>query len=307
MSPIRITKFSALAVLFAVALPAVGTVASAAAAQTAEQEDAYIWLEEVEGERALGWAVERSDATLKEFEALPAFGELEAAALDVLASSDRIVYPSLQGDYIYNYWTDADHPRGIYRRTSWDSYLSGDPSWQTVLDVDALAEEEGVSWAYRGMSCLAPEHRRCLVALSRGGADAVETREFDSEALAFVESGFFLPEAKGGASFVDPETVIVATDFGPGTLTASGYPRQARLWKRGTPLADAPVIFEAGDEDMAIFTSAWKIGGTTYGAVTHLQTIFESTTYLVMDDELVRIDTPPDASTLDTPARWQPR
>ena len=140
MSPIRITKFSALAVLFAVALPAVGTVASAAAAQTAEQEDAYIWLEEVEGERALGWAVERSDATLKEFEALPAFGELEAAALDVLASSDRIVYPSLQGNYIYNYWTDADHPRGIYRRASWDSYLSGDPSWQTVLDIDALAE-----------------------------------------------------------------------------------------------------------------------------------------------------------------------
>lgn len=270
----------------------------ARSAEAAQQDDPYLWLEEVEGERALAWAAERNAATLGAFEALPVFGELEAAALEVLASSDRIVYPSVQGDHIYNYWADTDHPRGVYRRASWESYLSGDPAWETVLDIDALAEEEGVPWAYRSMSCLAPEHRRCLVALSRGGADAVEIREFDLQEPAFAEDGFFLPEAKGGASFVDPETVVVATDFGPGTLTESGYPRQARLWKRGTPLADAPVIFEAAAEDMAVFTDSREIGGTTYGAVTHLHTIFERTTYLVVDGELVRIDTPPDASTL---------
>lgn len=296
MPPTRFAKLSVPTTLLALALPAAG-VPTTASAQSAQQDDAYIWLEEVEGERALGWAVERSGATLQEFEALPIFGELEAAALEVLASSDRIAYPSIRGDHLYNFWTDGNHPRGVYRRTSWDSYLSGDPSWETVLDIDLLVEEEGTPWAYRGMSCLAPDHRRCLVALSRGGADAVETREFDLQALAFAEDGFFLPEAKGGASLVDDETAIVATDFGPGTLTASGYPRQARLWKRGTALADAPVVFEADDADMAVFAGSWEIGGKTYGAVTHLQTIFESTTHLVMDGELVRIDTPPDAST----------
>ncbi len=300
MSPVPIAKPSVPAILLAVSLLATGIpglAPAAQAAQAAQQEDAYIWLEEVEGERALGWAVERSEATLSEFEALPVFGELESAALEVLASSDRIAYPSIRGNHIYNYWSDADQPRGVYRRTTWDSYLSGDPSWETVLDIDALADEEGVPWAYRGMSCLEPAYRHCMVSLSRGGADAVETREFDLETTTFADGGFFLPEAKGGAAFVDSETVIVATDFGSGTMTTSGYPRQARLWKRGTPLADAPVIFEASDDDMAVFTGTWKVGDNTYGAVTHLQTIFESTTYLVMDGELVRIDTPPDAST----------
>ena len=305
MAPTRITKlctsltFSA--AWLAAALPAAAEVEVAQpviGAQSTQQGDPYIWLEEVEGERALAWAVERTDATLREFEALPVFGELEAAALSVLTASDRIVYPSVEGEHVYNYWTDASRPRGVYRRTSWESYLSGDAAWETVLDVDALAEEEGVPWAYRGISCLAPEHRRCLAALSRGGADAVETREFDMQVLAFAEDGFFLPEAKGGASFVDAETVVVATDFGPGTLTESGYPRQARLWTRGTPLADAPVIFEAAAADMAVFVDSREIGGTTYGAVTHLHTIFERTTHLVMDGELVRIDTPPDATTL---------
>lgn len=304
MFPTRITKLctglTLPAAWLAAALSAAAGAGAAqpAAAQSVQQDDPYVWLEEVEGERALAWAVERTEATLREFEALPVFGELEAAALSVLTASDRIVYPSVEGEHVYNFWTDANHPRGLYRRTSWASYLSGDPAWETVLDVDALAEEEGVPWAYRGMSCLAPEHRRCLAALSRGGADAVETREFDMQALAFAEDGFFLPEAKGGASFVDAETVVVATDFGPGTLTESGYPRQARLWKRGTPLADAPVIFEAATADMAVFVDSREIGGTTYGAVTHLHTIFERTTHLVMDGDLVRIDTPPDATTL---------
>ena len=315
MPPIRFAKLAVPTTLLALVLLAAGvpptgsahaqegaaarqaTARQDASGQEAQQDDAYIWLEEVEGERALGWVVERSDATLQEFEALPVFGELEAAALEVVTSSDRIAYPSIRGDHLYNFWSDDSHPRGVYRRTSWDSYLSGEPSWETVLDIDVLAEEEDVPWAYRGMSCLAPEHRRCLVALSRGGADAVETREFDLQALAFMEDGFFLPEAKGGASLVDDETVIVATDFGAGTLTTSGYPRQARLWKRGTPLADAPVVFEADEADMAVFVSSWEIGGKTYGGVAHLHTIFESTTHLVMDGELVQIDTPPDAST----------
>lgn len=279
--------------LAAVLLLALVVPASPAAAQEA---DAYLWLEEVEGERALAWATERSAAALQEFQAMPLFGELERDALGILGSSDRIAYPSPRGDHIYNFWTDQEHPRGVYRRTTWESYLSGAPAWETVLDIDALVEAEDVPWAYRGMSCLAPEHKHCLVSLSRGGADAVETREFDLEALAFADDGFFLPEAKGGASFADSETVLVATDFGPGTLTTSGYPRQVRRWKRGTLLADAEILFEAPETDMAVFVGTWQIGGQSHGVLTHLQTIFESTQYILMDGELIQIDTPPDAS-----------
>ena len=259
--------------------------------------DRYLWLEDVEGERALAWATERSRATLDEFEALPLFAQLEDAALDVLASSERLAYPSIRGDHLYNFWTDSEHPRGIYRRTTWPSYLSGSPSWETVLDIDALSEAEGTGWAFAGISCLAPRYRRCLVNLSRGGADATEIREFDLEAAAFVDGGFFVAEAKNGAAFIDERTVLVATDFGGGSVTTSGYPRQVRLWKRGQALAEAELLFEGSESDMAVFPGTWEIDGQTYGVVSHLQTIFESVQYLVMDGELVGIQTPPDAST----------
>lgn len=263
----------------------------------AGQTDPYLWLEEVEGDRALSWAVERSEATLGELSASPVFSELESDILGVLTSSDRVAYPSIRGDYLYNYWTDADHPRGIYRRTDWDGYLSGSPDWETVLDIDALVEAEGVPWAYRGLSCLAPEYKHCLLNLSRGGADATEIREFDLETRTFVDGGFHVPEAKNGAVFVDPNTVLIATDFGPGTMTTSGYPRTVRLWERGTPLEDADVIFEVPETDMAVYGGSWEIGDETVGLVRHLKTIFESDIYVLMDGELVAIDTPSDAST----------
>ena len=261
------------------------------------QEDEYIWLEEVEGEEALAWAVERSESTLAEMEATPYFARLESGILDVLTSSDRVAYPSIRGDYLYNFWSDAERPRGVYRRTTWEGYLSGDPEWETVLDVDALAEAEGETWAYRGLSCLAPDYKHCLANLSRGGADATEIREFDLETGEFVEGGFLVPEAKNGAVFIDPNTVLVATDFGPGTLTTSGYPRTVRLWERGAPLQDAKVLFEAEETDMATFMGSWEVGDETYGVIVHLETIFESQQYLFKDGELIHIDTPADATT----------
>lgn len=264
---------------------------------TEAQEDPYLWLEEVEGAEALEWAVGRSNATLDEYAALPVFGELERDVLGVLTSSGRVDYPQIRGDHLYNFWTDAEHPRGIYRRTTWDSYLSGTPRWETVLDIDALSESEGVTWAYRGLSCLAPGYRHCLLFLSRGGADATEVREFDLVQGDFVEGGFFLPEAKNGAVFVDPNTLLVATDFGPGTTTTSGYPRTVRMWERGEPLDDAETLFEAAVDDMAAFTGTWEVGDETLGVIAHLRTIFESVQYVLRDGELVRIDTPSDANT----------
>ncbi len=294
--PATLAVAAALCAAAATAISATPALAQEPPSQAAPP-DPYLWLEEVEGERALGWAVERSNATLAEFEALPVFGELEEAVLEVIGSADRIAYPSIRGDHLYNFWTDSEHPRGVYRRTTWDAYLSGNPEWEVVLDIDAIAEDEGVSWAYRGMSCLEPEHRHCLVSLSRGGADATETREFDLQRAAFVEDGFFLPEAKGGAVFVDSETLLVATDFGDGTLTTSGYPRQVRRWKRGRPLDEAEVLYEAPETDMIVSAGTWKIEGRTVGAVSHAYTIFERTIYLITEDGLVEIDTPSDAST----------
>ena len=151
----------------------------AAAQDVTAVDDPFLWLEEVEGQRALAWVEERNAITLAEIQANPSFTSFERDILQILTSEDRIPYPSTRGDKVYNFWTDAEHPRGIYRRTTLESYLSGTPSWQTVLDIDALAAEEGVPWAYGGMDCLGPEYHRCLVNLSRGGSDATEVREFD--------------------------------------------------------------------------------------------------------------------------------
>jgi hypothetical protein len=148
-----------------------------------EGEDPFIWLEDVEGDRAMEWVLEQNDLTRTELQAFPAYQQLFDNTLEILTSTARIAYPGIQGGQLYNFWTDAAHPRGVYRRTTWDSYLSGDPEWETVLDVDALVAEEDTPWAFRGMNCLAPEYRLCLVSLSPGGSDAVEVREFDLRAI----------------------------------------------------------------------------------------------------------------------------
>ncbi|HJU86769.1 MAG TPA: S9 family peptidase, partial [Gemmatimonadota bacterium] len=206
-----------------------------------ETDDPYVWLEEVEGERAMAWVTEQSDATLAAMRAHPVYDSIYGATLAILESQDKIDYPTLRGDWIYNFWQDGEHERGIWRRATVDSYLSGEPQWETVLDIDALAEEESVPWAYHGAECLAPEYRLCLVNLSRGGSDASEVREFDVDARGFVEPGFFLPEAKSSAAWRGPDALLLTTDFGPGSLTQSGYPRIAKLWRRGTPLDEAAV------------------------------------------------------------------
>src|SRR5690606_23352744 len=164
----------------------------------------------------------------------------------------RIAYPSIQGDYLYNFWQDDEHKRGILRRTTIESYLTDNPEWEVVLDIDRLAADEGVNWAYGGSSCLPPEYTSCLIHLSRGGADAAEIREFDMNTRSFVKGGFFLPEAKSSAAWVDANTLLVSTDEGEGSLTTSGYPRIVRLWKRGTPLDSADLVYEAQPSDMGV-------------------------------------------------------
>ena len=270
---------------------------SAATAQDSvpDTDDPFLWLEDVEGEAALGWVEERNAETLDAYRAGPDFAPLYDRALALLTSDDRIAYPSLRGEHVYNFWTDDDNPRGLWRRATVEDYLAGDPDWQTLLDIDALGEAEGVNWAYKGASCLEPDGRRCLVRLSRGGADAVETREFDVETQAFVEGGFLLPESKGATAWIDENTLLVATDFGEGSMTTSGYPRVVKRWTRGTPLADAETVYEGETGDVGVWAASFRRGDETVPVVMRRPSFFEGETYVLDGDGLVRLDLPVDA------------
>ncbi|HEX6308406.1 MAG TPA: prolyl oligopeptidase family serine peptidase [Longimicrobiales bacterium] len=261
----------------------------------AQQADPFIWLEDVESPRALAWVEAKNAATVAQLTRHPAYEPIFERTKEILDSDDRIPFPSILGDRLYNFWQDEENPRGVWRRTTWESYLSGAAEWETVLDIDALARAEDVPWAYGGATCLPPAFDRCLVRLSRGGADAVEVREFDARTRTFVEDGFQLPEAKQSVTWIDENTLLVATDFGPGTVSSSGYPRVAKIWRRGTPLGGAAVAFEAGPEDMGIFVGSGRTATRRYQTVSHRVDFYNGALHVLENGELVRIDVPADA------------
>ncbi len=262
----------------------------------AADEDPYLWLEEVEGEKALAWAKERSAADTAVIEAVPEFGEFHEKLLEIYNSRDRIPTPGIRGAWVYNFWRDADHVRGIWRRTFLDEYVKESPAWETVLDLDALAEAENENWVWKGASCLAPEYRHCLLTLSRGGADAAVRREFDASAKAFVEDGFFVPEAKARVGWKDENTLWIGTDFGEGSLTTSGYPRFVREWKRGTTLDEATTIFEGSVDDVAVGAYSIHTPEGRYDIVYKTPEFFRGTYFMILGERLVKLDIPDDAS-----------
>ena len=224
----------------------------APAADGAEAPDPYLWLEEVTGERALDWVAAQNRRSTALITRDPAFEPLREQIRAILDSRDRIPYVRRMGDFYYNFWRDEANPRGVWRRTRPAHYRAADPAWETVLDLDALARAEDEKWVWKGAQCRYPDWDRCLLSLSRGGADAVVVREFDLPAKAFVAGGFVLPEAKSDVAWLDRDTLFVSTDFGPGSLTDSGYPREVRLWRRGTPLAEATPVFAGASSDVAV-------------------------------------------------------
>jgi prolyl oligopeptidase len=183
------------------------------AANAADSSDLYIWMEEIEGERALAWARAENERSLKVLQADPQFAGLHADALVILNAKDRIPSVGFAGnDELRNFWQDAEHVRGIWRRTTLESYRNETPAWELLLDVDALSKAEEANWVWSGVTCLAPEDRLCLVSLSDAGKDAVTVREFDTRTRAFVEGGFRLPEGKHGLAWLDTDTILVATE-----------------------------------------------------------------------------------------------
>jgi prolyl oligopeptidase len=240
----------ALSFFFAAALFAAAT--TMAQTTAAEPADPYLWLEEVQGETALAWVRERNAQALQRLQARADFTPTRERLLAILDAKDRIPHFARRGEWLYNFWQDPAQPRGLWRRTTLAEYRKAQPVWETVLDVDALGKAEGENWVFGGSTCFGPAYRRCLLSLSRGGADASVVREFDTVDKRFVPGGFVLPEAKSEVDWLDADTLIVGTDFGPGSLTDSGYPRVLRRWQRGTPLAAAVTVFEGQAQDVSV-------------------------------------------------------
>lgn len=236
-----------------------------------EHPDPFLWLEEVEGEKALEFAKAENKRTLDHFRKNPLFKDFEKDTRDILLAKDRVPSVSILNGELYNFWQDDVHVRGVWRKTSIESYKSANPKWEILLDLDALAKVENENWVWKGQASLPPAHERVLLYLSRGGKDATVLREFNLKTKSFVADGFNLPEAKSSMDWKDENTVYVRTDFGPGSLTDSGYPRLVKLWKRGTPLEAAQVVHQGQQTDMSVYTGVYRRPEASY--VIHMRRI----------------------------------
>lgn len=263
---------------------------------TSEATDPYVWLEDVEGERAMEWVRAHNAHSLGVLQGDPRYETLHQQALEIVQSRDRIPSPGFTHDgHIDNFWQDAEHVRGIWRRTTLDSYRTAAPQWETILDFDALSTAEGANWVYKGSTCLQPEERYCLISLSNGGKDAVTLREFDSVERKFVEGGIVLPESKGGADWIDKDSLLVSRDFGPGTLTDSGYPMVVKRLKRGQTLEQAETLFtgEPSDVSVSAYTLRDADGVLKATLINRAIDFYSSETWRVESDgTLVRLPLP---------------
>ena len=265
----------------------------ALAPSRAEQPDKYQWLEDVSGPRSMAWVKAENERSAKVLEADPRFAALDAAALKVLESPSRLPEPDLRRGAIYNDWQDADHVHGILRKTSLADYLTATPHWHTVLDYDALAARDKQEWVQRGLECLYPGDGLCLAALSAGGEDAKTMREFDLKTESFVAGGFELPRSKQEVTWIDKDTLLVARDWGAGTMTKSGYPFVIEEWKRGQPLDQAKEIFRGTEDDVRVAAFTLHDGqGHQVTLIDHGLNFFESELLLWTPDGIRKLALP---------------
>jgi prolyl oligopeptidase len=260
-----------------------------------EPKDTFMWLEDVTGEKALSWVKEKNGVSTGELTKDPEFAALDDRLLKILDSKDRIPTLAKNGPWYYNFWRDDKNKRGLWRRTTLEEYRKEKPKWEIVLDLDVLSEKEKENWVWHGAQFLRPKYERCLVSLSRGGADASVIREFDVIAKEFVKDGFTLPEAKSQVSWRDLDTIYVGTNFGPDTLTKSGYPRISKEWKRGTKLADATMVFEGKPDDVSAGVHWDLTPGFEREFAIRAPTFFTNEMLVHRDGKFIKIDKPDDA------------
>ena len=258
--------------------------------------DPYLWLEDVEGDKALDWVRAQNVQSKKVLTTDPAFETLRGDLRSILDSDARIPDIDKLGDYFYNFWRDKKNPAGLWRRTTLAEYRKASPHWEVLIDLDALNAAEGIAWVWHGVDCLKPDNRRCLIALSRGGSDADVTREYDLSTKAWIADGFSRPEAKGSLAWRDADSVFVSTDFGPGSMTTSGYARIAKVWKRGTPMAAARTLYEAKPDDLGTWAYRDHTPGFQRDFVLRAIAFYNDELYQVRaDDTLVKVDAPDSA------------
>jgi prolyl oligopeptidase len=253
-------------------------------------EDPYLWLEDVTGKEALAWVMDQNAKSQPVIENAPGFKPLLERFTEIANSRDRIPAIVKLGPRYYNFWQDAKNPRGVWRRTTLDEYRKAEPAWESVLDLDQLSTAENEKWAWKGATCLYPKYERCLLSLSRGGGDAVEIREFDLTQKAFVDGGFTLPESKGDVAWIDADTIYAARDYGPGTLTRSGYPRRVKRVTRGQPLGDAPTVFEVGVEDVGAYPDVTLEDGYCHEVMWRSIDVRRAEIHFLRDGKFVRLD-----------------
>ena len=263
-----------------------------------ETADPYLWLEEIESERSLDWVHEQNAETFEDLRDHPLYDELYAEALSILTSEDRLPDGRIVGNDFHDFWQDEDHVRGVWRKTSLDALIAGEPDWQILLDIDELSAEENTNWVYKGIHCVGGKSDRCLVELSIGGTDESIHREFSVGDRAFVEAGFYVPEAKSYVAWLDEDTLLVATDWGDDSLTHSGYPREVRQWSRGTPIFSSEFLYRADAADTLVAPDVFESAGKKYAFILHYLADWNDTHYVpVVDGEaLERLDIPLRAS-----------
>jgi len=267
----------------------------AAVADVVVGDDPYLWLEAVDGEEVLDWAQRHNGPTLARLSG-ERFEQMRAEALDVFDADTRIPGGGRRGEDLDNFWRDAGHPRGVWRRTTLEQYRKDSPQWDVVIDVDALAAAEDENWVWGGAGINAPGFTRALVLLSRGGGDASVVREFDMTTRQFVADGFNLPEGKHVIDFEDDDTMLVGTDFGEGSLTDSGYPRVIKRWRRATALGDAESVFSGAASDVSVSLTCSAYPGFERTFIYRSTDFYNKETLELRDGELIRIDIPTDAS-----------
>ena len=258
-------------------------------------QDPYLWLEEVTGDDALEWVIAHNEPTLAELTG-DRFEQMRADALEILDTDARIPYVRRRGEFLYNYWRDADHPRGLWRRTTLEDYRIDSPAWDVLIDLDALAGADDEKWVWAGAEVIEPDFSLALVELSRGGSDATVVREFDMMTREFVVDGFVLPEAKTSVTWENRDTVLVGTDFGPGSLTDSGYPRVVKRWHRGQPLAEAQTVYAGIASDVSVGVGHDPTPGFERLLASRSTDFFNRERFEIRGDDLITIDVPTDAT-----------
>ena len=254
--------------------------------------DPYLWLEEVEGKKSLAWVEEQNEETFTRYTKSNAFKEKYERIKKELNDDERIPSAYYQNGEMYNFWRDEKNVRGVWRKTSFKSYLKDEPIWEDILDIDQLANDEGINWLYKGADCLAPEYKRCLIRLSDGGTDAVTIREFDLEEKKFVKDGFNTYPSKQNASWVNEDQILIGADFGEGSMNESGYPMQVKLWNRGESLEEAKIFFSGSYEKIFNFPFvSIRPDGKYYGIIEG-PTFFSEVLHLFDGEKLIKINLP---------------